>query len=106
MSGKGRCELMGACVFCSRNEGHICSSCAQKILFMDEGQLRRAHALALEKGRKEKAEILARYMEEVFEDEGSDTVERSAIRARGLRGFRNEKRSTGPFEKRKRFPFR
>lgn len=97
---------MSECVFCSSNEGDICSSCAQKVLLMNEEQLKGAHALAVEKGCTEKAEILGAYIEEIFDHEGNNAVERGSIRGRSVRGFRNQKKPTRSPQKRKRLSFR
>jgi len=97
---------MSGCAFCHSNEGHICSSCVQKVLLMNEEQLKRAHALAVEKGCTEKAEILGAYMEEIHDNEGNNNVERGSSRGRHIRGLRNQKKSARPAEKRKGFSFR
>lgn len=56
-------DVANRCVFCSGNEGNICSRCMQKILAMDQAQLKAAYALAVEKGLAVKAEALSTMIE-------------------------------------------
>jgi hypothetical protein len=96
---------MSVCVFCSLDGGHICAACVQKILLMNEEQLKKAHALAVEQGYTAKAEILESYMEDIV-DEGNNTVERGSVRGRPARSLRHEKKPARSSQKRERLPFR
>jgi len=93
------------CAFCYSDEGHVCSLCLQKVLSMNQEQLKQVHALAVEKRETTKAEILESYLEETT-DEGSNAVERGIVRGRRVRSLRHEKESIRQAQKRKRFPLR
>ena len=91
-------ERKNVCVFCLNPEGHICSSCTQKILLMNEAALNRACLLASEKGDEEQAEILESYREEIYGYDGIETVARRSLRERRVRSVRHEKNATGQAE--------
>jgi len=94
------------CGFCFSSEGHICSSCLQKILLLSAERLREAHAMALQRGNIGKAEILESYMEEVFENDGGDAMARRSFGGRRVRRVRHEKEPARPAQARSRFPIR
>ena len=77
------------CVFCCSTEGYICSWCLQKILAMNQEQLKQAYDLAVERGLTDRAEALSKMMEgeEYVPETGkarSDLVRKRPVRAARL----------------------
>ena len=81
-------KTVKSCVFCGRSEGYICASCIEKVLSMNDDQLKRAHALAVEKGYEAKAEILSQLLEEEENVPKTGKVRPNMVRERPVRTFR------------------
>jgi len=81
---------MESCVFCHSPEGWVCSVCVQKLLLMGEDKLKKAYALALEKGFAEKAAVIEKLIdkEEEFYVPQTGKARTDMVRERPVRQTR------------------
>ncbi|MFH2061063.1 MAG: hypothetical protein ABIJ59_19525 [Pseudomonadota bacterium] len=84
------------CLFCSKPEktyapkdDFICSSCVQMLLVADQEELKRAHALAFEKGYPNKAWAIESFLEEEEHHGKAEHNKRNLERTRSLPASRS-----------------
>ena len=85
------------CLFCNRQEPNykpgsdvnfICSYCVQLLLEADQGDLKKAHTKAIEKGYLRKAKAIESFLYEEEYYEKTKKSERNMARKRSLRKVR------------------
>ncbi len=83
-----------SCVFCSSEEGYVCSKCIQKLLLIDKEKLKKAYELAIQKGFVDKAQVIQKLLESEEEDYVPETrkTRRHMVRERFVRTIRPSNR--------------
>ena len=101
-----------SCVFCHKDEGHVCSNCVQKLLAMPDEETEEAFTLAMEKGFLQKAEAIGQLIDKEISEyereriQEAGTMGRDNNRARAFRIPRAKKGKPRPSKVPQKIPIR